>query len=396
MAHSIIALANSKLLRWARESAGYDIATAARKLGQDEKRLLLWEADEEKPTIAQLRKVGEVYKRPIAVFYLPDVPMDFAPLRDYRRLPSEAPKEFSPELRLAIRHAIERQEWAIDLRKESGSSPLSFVGSVRDETDVLRVATQVRKLLAIDLVEQKRWQYEDALRHWIDAVEAIGVFVFQARGIDLLEMRGFVLTDTLAPIITLNAKDSKSARIFTLIHEFVHVLLAKPGISNLSLPETPRGVEQSIEVFCNAVAGETLVPAAALREELKSFRADDPDAAIESVSMAYKTSREVAARRLLDLGYISQRIYRERRAQYYEEYKEREKRSRESTKELRIPQARIIVRDNGRAFTRLVLSAFGENLITARDISALLNSKLRHLGRIKSDLYPLGLVGGVE
>lgn len=38
------------------------------------------------PTIAQLRKAAEVYKRSLAVFFLSEPPEGFDTLRDFRRL----------------------------------------------------------------------------------------------------------------------------------------------------------------------------------------------------------------------------------------------------------------------------------------------------------------------
>lgn len=80
------------LLRWARRTAGYDLPTAAAKLGQDARRLEAWEAGEQRLTVPQLRKAAQVYRRPLAVFYLSEPPKGFSALRDFRRLPRGIPK----------------------------------------------------------------------------------------------------------------------------------------------------------------------------------------------------------------------------------------------------------------------------------------------------------------
>lgn len=68
-------------------SAALTVEEAAKRLGQPPDRLAAWEPGEERLSVAQLRDAARVYKRPLAVFYLPEPPRDFQPLRDFRRLP---------------------------------------------------------------------------------------------------------------------------------------------------------------------------------------------------------------------------------------------------------------------------------------------------------------------
>ena len=52
-------------------------------------RLQAWEKEgnDQTPTVNQLKRMAERYKRPLSVFYLSAPPKDFLPLRDFRRLP---------------------------------------------------------------------------------------------------------------------------------------------------------------------------------------------------------------------------------------------------------------------------------------------------------------------
>lgn len=394
MSRSITALANRELLVWARKSAGLNIATAAKRIGQSEERLESWEREGgSSPTIAQLRKAAEVYRRPLAVFYLPQVPRDFAPLRDFRQLVEGASRELSTKLRFLVRHAQERQQWAVETRKKNEVAPLGFVGCASTRDDLASLARGLRGLLGVTLEDQGSWGTpEDALREWIGAYEEVGIFVFQSHDVPLADMRGLALTDPLAPVILLNAKDARSARVFTLFHELAHIAIGEAGISDLYLPERPATAEESIEVFCNAVAAETLVPAASLTQTV--VRRDlllDLDAAIGSLSVHYKVSREVIARRLSNTGFISRETYQEKRVQYQREFevyqRELEEQRRLRKIEYRLRHARLVARDNGPAFSRLVLSAYGEGAITGRDVSNLLGVKLRHLAGIQAEVF---------
>ena len=86
MVHRQYALVDGALLKWARESARFDLESAAKKLGVPAQRLDAWERGELRPTMNQLRKLANTYKRPIAVFYLPEPPTEFQALRDFRVL----------------------------------------------------------------------------------------------------------------------------------------------------------------------------------------------------------------------------------------------------------------------------------------------------------------------
>ncbi|NTU65254.1 MAG: hypothetical protein HGB05_18105, partial [Chloroflexi bacterium] len=91
------------------------ICFAAAKLDVEVERLEQWEQGTDLPSIAQLRKVGETYKRPLAVFFLSEPPQGFDPQREFRRLAGVTPQTESPELRLSLRVALFRREVAREL-----------------------------------------------------------------------------------------------------------------------------------------------------------------------------------------------------------------------------------------------------------------------------------------
>ena len=131
MARGIPALVQPELLVWARQSAGLRLDEAAKKSQTKPEILRQWEDGETKPSIPQLRKLGEVYKRPLAVFFLPEPPKDFDPQREFRRLPGVTPQNESPELRLALRIALFRREGARELYEKLGDSLPSFNASAQ-------------------------------------------------------------------------------------------------------------------------------------------------------------------------------------------------------------------------------------------------------------------------
>ena len=115
MANRVEAIVKPELLSWARRSAGLDVDQAAKKIPVKPERLASWERGESRPTVKQLRKLGRVYRRPLAIFYLPEPPLDFHPMHDFRRLPGEVAGVQSPELCYEIRRALNRREIALEL-----------------------------------------------------------------------------------------------------------------------------------------------------------------------------------------------------------------------------------------------------------------------------------------
>src|SRR5687767_7566234 len=114
------AIVKPELLVWARESIGLKPEAAAKKAGITSGRLATWESGLEAPTVNQLRTLARIYKRPLAVFYLPEPPRRFDAMRDFRRLPEGGIAAHSPELNLAVRRARVRREVVLELTQELG------------------------------------------------------------------------------------------------------------------------------------------------------------------------------------------------------------------------------------------------------------------------------------
>ena len=123
------ALVKGSVLLWARKSAGLKRSDVSEKINVAEEAIEKWERDEEKPSISQLRKVSEIYKRPLAVFYLSEPPTDFQAMQDFRRRGEEEAPGLSPKLLYEIRQSEERRAAAVDLLDTIGEDAEPFTGS---------------------------------------------------------------------------------------------------------------------------------------------------------------------------------------------------------------------------------------------------------------------------
>ncbi len=399
MARTPDALIKPELLSWVRQSAGFGLDAAAAKLRVSEDRLRSWESGSTRPTIAQLRMAAKVYKRPLAIFYLPEPPLDFQPLRDYRRLPDTQLGQLSPGLLAVIRRAHAVREAAIELR-ELADEPVGAAPMLDEPTtDSELYGAATRSLLGVTLTQQATWRDpRRALNAWLDAVSRLDVLVLQAQSIPLKEMRGFSISMTHLPVVVLNGGDFPRGRIFTLLHEFAHVLLHADGVCDALPRQQPRGPTDEIEIFCNQVAAAVLMP-------LDAFRAEptlqDPPAdmrwsedTIRSLSEKYSTSREAVVRRLYSVGLADWGFLQEKEAEYragYEVFREEQKRKRQEDERSGGPSYyRMMIRDLGRGFIESALDAYYRRAITGSDLSEYLEIKLNGLPKLEAKLASTG------
>lgn len=392
------------MLRWARETAGLSIEAAARKLQVRPDKVRAWEEADARPTVVQLRKAADAYKRPLAAFFLPAVPAIPALPHDFRRLPTAGSPSLSPELRLELRRARRRRAVALELvdELELPVQEFSIRGTINEDPESL--AGRLREWLGVDLATQASWSEKyAALNGWIARFEALGVLVFQASKVDLAEMRGFSVSEPVLPLIVLNGQDFPRARVFTLHHELAHLVLREGGVCDPLSRFDADTRDARVEVFCNRVAGAILVPAQALLESrlLRANNVQLTDNDLGALADQFAVSRVVVLRRLLILGRIGQTFYERKADQYQQEYAERMRLEREARKARPKdkkggpPRATMVVRDNGRVFTSLVLDALERQKITYADVSDYLGTQLKHLDAI-TDRVSSSSISGEE
>jgi Zn-dependent peptidase ImmA (M78 family) len=378
------AIIKPELLVWTREEAGVSVEDAAKKIAVTPERMLACERGNSQLTVRQLRILSNAYKRPLAFFYLPQPPPKTKSLRDFRRAPNEIAEPESPALLYEIRRAKYRRRIAIELQEELGEPIAEFQGRATLQDDTFEVARRLRALLGITKLQQKHFNDEySALKGWREAIERAGAAVFQASGIDSREMLGFSLSEPLLPVIVLNMSDAPVRRIFTMMHEMAHLMLRTGGLCTLQEVE-------GIEVFCNEVAGESLVPQAWLLDEpvvkANANRRVWSDNMIQALARRYRVSRETLLRRLLVADYTTQAFYEEKREQYQLEYvafaEAAAKRRKEQEKKGGASPSTMAVSESGGMFIRLVLESYRRDKITIGDVSDYLEVRTKHLDNI--------------
>jgi len=381
------ALVEPKMIAAARAQSGMPEDVAAKKIGISPERLNAWETGQVRPTLKQLRKAAWVYRQSLAFFYLPAVPEDLTPsLSDFRRLPKTKARTVSFELVLELREASIRREIALDLIQAYGGTwvepEFSFSPDTSENPEV--VGRRLREYLQVGFEAQKRWTSKrEAFNEWRRAAESHGILAFQAASVGTDEMRGFSIAKSPLPVVVVNRKDAYAGRIFSLLHEIIHLGLRMSALCNLREGGTSSGVDP-VEVYCNHVAGAAVVPASELQQEAEALSRRGfqlwEDTAIEHLAERFSTSCEVIVRRLLILDLVTKDFYEKKRAEYLE------KRPPTKKGEGFPPPAVDALSKAGHAYARLVIQSMYDNIITPNDASDYLGIRLRHFRSVEEQV----------
>ena len=104
-------------------SLGLNLEEVAGRLKKSEETIVAWEDGSESPTYTQLEYLAyNVYKRPVAVFFFPEVPEEDTPKADFRILPESVIEDLPSELIKMYRKA---NVYQINLRELYDNEPPS-------------------------------------------------------------------------------------------------------------------------------------------------------------------------------------------------------------------------------------------------------------------------------
>ncbi|HAQ20919.1 MAG TPA: hypothetical protein DCR40_17055 [Prolixibacteraceae bacterium] len=375
-----------KVLKWARESARISLEGAAAKVSIDPERLKEWEeGGESRPTIRQAEILAKAYRRPFALFFLPEVPRDFKPLQDFRRPDSQTLGTASIFI---IREIQQKQAWISDVYQDNDEEPLPFVGKYNINSNPVYVAIDILETLQISPFH---YTTDNPIKEWIKKAEAKGIFVSRTSFIhsrlllDNRELQGFSVIDKYAPFIFINSDDWNAPQLFTLVHELAHIWIAESGISNEIEPDlSNKDKTHPVELFCNEVAANALMPL--------SVMTDIGINVFDSFSNVFKTSKllGVSTFALLVRAYNLQKIsldrYRRLKTIADQEFKAFEKREKEKkAKQKGGPDYfQLLVNKNSFLFTQVVIDAFRGGSLEPTLASRLLNTQLNNFPKLEA------------
>ena len=283
-----------------------------------------------------------------------------------------------------IADVLRHQDWYREFRLDADEPPLSFVGRFSAESPISEVADDITQSLNFESEVRRESQRDQFLRTFVHQVEALGVLVMRngvvrhatKRALDVAEFRGFSLADPMAPVVFINNTDSQAAQVFTLAHELAHIWIGEGGISDAD-PTIPGSASENIEAYCNAVAGEVLLPWDRIADRWKRRTSSEGDW-LRSVSTDFRVSTVMVARQL----WVHQAISRERFFELYEIERAQWVEQRAAKSPGGNYYKNVPIR-NSRLLTEAVLDSVAASETLLRDASRLLGVKPANLPKLR-------------
>ncbi len=374
---------------------GISSSFLAQKTGHSEEKINLWldTSNDIFPTINQAKKIAKVLRIPFAGLYMnkENLPVQKLPqLRDLRTLPNSG-KVDNSLLNLAVAELIRYHDFLLSSESEMDiiATPL-LLPVIPPSTTVSKYARIIRNFFDISLDDQFNSASTRKFYLYVrQKIENKGIFVHCFTGVDVEIVRGISIYNDITPIIGINSNDRSPAKIFTIIHELVHILNKQSTLCNEMSTPFSRFNE---EVFCNAVAGEVLVPVASLNNYINTHSIHDISLNdIETISNEFSISKEVVIRRLLDTNHFSQNEYdyfANIIHQNFLKQLENEKLARQENSKQHF--YRSICRDaidkTSSTICRILLLGYSDGYFSKQDVSGYLGIKEQHIPKFLSEV----------
>jgi Zn-dependent peptidase ImmA (M78 family) len=249
---------------------------------------------------SELKNFCKTVKRPFFVMLRnlpPEDPPFIIPRASYKV------SSYSPQTIREIRRGIWLEFATTELIKDLNlSSKLKLRMPVRETPEA--AAEMIKKAMGLTLSEQQDSKdAEDFYAKLINKIEENGAFVFEISPTSY-EISGFSISGEV-PIIAINAYEKLERRIFTLLHEFGHLLVG----DSLSCGWLREEDYDNEETWCNKFASEFLVNRENLKQLYQFYK--DRNREFNIKLKEYKISEQLAFFRFYQEKYINKSEYKE-------------------------------------------------------------------------------------
>ncbi len=384
-----------KVLAWARTSSGLSRGALSSLMKVESDVIAEWERDSSRTelTVVQIEALAKHFRRPVISLLLNQPPPDATMPTDFRRSDYRS-RSYSPELRLAARRARRLQKLASGLLQTVNPTRVAELPQFSQGTAAPdEAASQLRDLLAFPKDIHSRWRDSfGAFRGWRSVIEELDILVFSSNFLRE-EAQGFSISDTQPWVIVVSAKDSPSARSFTLWHELGHLLLRNGGIcSGNDSSDEPVEPLQSVEDWCNRFAESVLVDRDLLAQRPETDavinRIPGYENALRRLAGHFRVSQQVALYRMRHMGLLTTANFRHEFNRVMSEQNLSKSAKRDNRSEqMRRNIPREVVAERGPTFTRAILQAFDQGGLTRSDVSDYLGVRSKHLESIRREAH---------
>lgn len=311
--------------------------------------------------IAQVLFVPSVYLTTTDDIYVPEIPE----IVDHRN--QENINNSTYGYNAVVREALKARQDYIDLIESMDGEPLPFTLQLSGQNSIADAATITEYF---DFKNQnKKAQHNDYYSSWRSILESKDILIIEKSSHESFGSDGFCLWFESVPVIVvLSTGQSSERRLFTILHEIVHLGLRQSVfdgfISSISS-------DNSTERYCDSVAGHVIAPFDIL-ESLYDPHLSLDDLVLK-VRKKVKASKPAIAIQLKLAGYITNDELK-----VYLKNLENLKISKRKSGEVKIPASTRIISKYGKYFVQTVISAMYQNNISSAKAKNILGIKDSH------------------
>ncbi len=321
---------NPEIIRWAIIQSDVPKDTLVAKYPKIDE----WLDGEKQPTFSQLKYFSNLVKVPFGLLFLKTPPNIDEINVEFRTINQKLNSNLSKDLRDTILAMDRRKSWMSEYRKKNNYDLIKWNISINYGDSAIEVGSKLRNFfgLNLDWMSCIKTKYEQ-FKFIRELIESKGTLVMMngivgnntQRVLDIEEFRAFALNDLYAPLIFINRNDTESGMIFSIVHEFIHLIIDREK-DDILFDED----EVVNERIINSFAAEFLVPTTLLIESF--YAKEEVYLEVERLSNIFNVSTSVIALKLYKLSLIDVSVQNEILNQanfYYKRSKEnRQKREK--------------------------------------------------------------------
>lgn len=311
--------------------------------------------------IAQVLFVPSVYLTTSDDIYVPEIPE----IVDHRN--QENINNSTYGYNAVVREALKARQDYIHLIESMDGETLPFTLQLSGQNSIADAAVITEYF---DFKNQnKKAQHNDYYSSWRSILESKDILIIEKSSHESFGSDGFCLWfDSVPVIVVLSTGQSSERRLFTILHELVHLGLRQSVfdgfISSISS-------DNSTERYCDSVAGHVIAPFDILESLYDPYLSLDD--LVLKVRKKVKASKPAIAIQLKLAGYIT-----DNELKVYLKNLENIKISKRKSGEVKIPASTRIISKYGKYFVQTVISAMYQNNISSTKAKNILGIKDSH------------------
>ncbi|MBI3379407.1 ImmA/IrrE family metallo-endopeptidase [Candidatus Gottesmanbacteria bacterium] len=310
---------NHTVLRKLREDHNIPIDKLAQKLSLSQSEYARYENEDIEVDLDFAERIAGFFNYNWSVFLLNSPPNLIGNNPDNRTQENKTPTLSNKTIK-----AIEDARFILNF---SDSLPNKLKVQLPSYDDIKSISPEelgnkIRKLSEISIDQQEKFNStSEAFKTWIKFVESRSVFVSQYRLGNEDKVRAFSISENNQAIIVLNSADEFTGRIFSLFHEFCHILRRNAGLCDLHSSK-----DSDVEVYCNRFAAAFLAPLDVIQNYIETIGtrtiSANLDLYVKKIANKLRVSRLVIYRRFTTVNLIPEFEYNKIHNSYLIEQKD--------------------------------------------------------------------------